>query len=235
VSLAAQLDRYRTEWEDASAPDTQATLLGIRLQQALDALQVIHSLDQINESGSLTQLVHAMCFSCSGNAQGKLAKTLGIPNRFDQWEENVIRDEVGYPFASLNRHTVGNEISALNFYAVEWVGSLLIPDHKLRSFMASVMGSADTRNGRRVGLPSSSELTSLMSHYTDGEPLKEHGTFGELMYTTGWLFADALDGGRGYEEDRYRVAYHGRSVFGNFLCSLVRTRGARISYEYQKG
>jgi len=234
VSLTAQLDRYRTEWERASVPDTQAMLLGIRLQQALDTLEVIHSLDQINESGSLIQVVHAMCFSCSGNAQGKLAKTLGIPNRFDQWEENIIRDEVGYPFASLNRHTVGNEISALNFYGVQWLGNLLIPEHKLRFFMDSVMGSADTRNGKRLGLPPSKELRILMSHYTDGEPRKEHGNFGELMYTTGWLFTDALDAGRGYEEDRHRVAYHGRSVFGNLLCSLVRSQGSRIRYEYQK-
>ncbi len=234
MSLVPQLDRYRAEFEHANLPDTQSTLLGIRLQQALDTLQIVHSLEQFNESGSVVQVVEAMCFLCSGNAQGKLAKTLGIPNRFDQWEESITRDEVGYPFASLNRHTVGNEISALNFYAVQWFGNLLIPEHKLPVFMDLVIRSADTRNGKRLGLPPPNELRSLMSHYSDGEPLKEHSNFVELMYTTGWLFADALDAGRGYEEDRHRVAYHGRSVFGNLLCSLVRSHGARISYEYQK-
>lgn len=234
VSLALQLDKYRAEWERAALPDTQATLLGIRLQQALNTLQVVHTLEQLNESGSVYQLVEAMCFSCSGNAQGKLAKTLGVPNRFEQWEESITRDEVGYPFASLNRHTVGNEISALNFYAVQWLGNLLIPAHRLPFFMDSVIRSADTRTGKKLGLPPPSELKSLMAHYTDGEPLKEHSEFDELMYTTGWLFADALDAGRGYEEDRHRVAYHGRSVFGNLLCSVVRSKGARISHEFQK-
>jgi hypothetical protein len=235
MSLAPQLDRYRTEWDQKSVPDTQATLLGVRLQQALNMIETAHSPDQLKTSGRLIQVLHAMCFSCSGNAQGKLAKKLDIPNRFDQWEEIIIRDEIGYPFASLNRQTVGNEISALNFYAVQWLGNLLVPLDKLGLFMASVIGSADTRNGKRLGLPPSHELRGLLGHYTDGEPLKEHrNDFGELMYTTGWLFTDALDGGLGYEEDRSRVAYHGRNVFGNWLCSIIRSQGARISDEYQR-